>query len=459
MNNVTVIKNGKVALPGEKDFKVLDIRIRGEKINAVGKNLSTQGDVLEAQGLYVLPGGIDPHVHFDDPGYTRREDFYHGTCAAASGGITTIIDMPCTSVPPVTNRKNLLSKLKVIEKKAVVDYGLYGGVSAESFQKGYARFMEDLAEWVLGFKTYFISGMTTFKRLNLYQFQRVLEKSRELDLPVLVHAEDYDYVTAATRSMIKAGKKPIHYYLSRPEMAEQLAAQNAIELANQADADLHIVHVGTAEAASMLYKKGRNPKITCETGPQYLAFDLEDFKQRGSILKVTPPLKTADNKDQLWQLLAVDIINFVASDHAPCSRSAKKTGSVWTDYAGIPGCGTLLPYMFSEGFGKERLTLRRFLEVTSENAAKRYGLFDRKGSIEPGKDADLVLINPTAEWKVEGRKFLSKGKVTPFEGTTLKGRVSKTILRGQVIYDVEKGVTAKKGYGKLLRRNGTSTAG
>ncbi len=455
MNNVTLIKNGKVALPGGKDFTVLDIRIRGEKIDAVGKNLSNQGDVLEAQGLYVLPGGIDPHVHFDDPGYTRREDFYHGTCAAASGGITTIIDMPCTSVPPVTNRKNLLSKLKVIEKKAVVDYGLYGGVSADSFQKGYARFMEDLAEWVLGFKTYFMSGMTTFQRLNLYQFQRVLEKSRELNLPVLVHAEDHDYVTAATRSMIKAGKNPIHYYLSRPEMAEQLAAQNAIELANQADADLHIVHVGTAEAASMLYKKGRNSKITCETGPQYLAFDLEDFKQRGSVLKVAPPLKAADNKDQLWQLLAVDIINFVASDHAPCSKSEKETGSVWTDYAGIPGCGTLLPYMFSEGYGKERLTLRRFLEVTSENAARRYGLFDRKGSIEPGKDADLVLIDPTAAWKVEGRNFLSKGKVTPFEGTTFKGRVFKTILRGRVIYDAERGVTAEKGYGRLLRKNGT----
>jgi allantoinase len=455
MNNVTLIKNGKVALPGGKDFTVLDIRIRGEKIDAVGKNLSNQGDVLEAQGLYVLPGGIDPHVHFDDPGYTRREDFYHGTCAAASGGITTIIDMPCTSVPPVTNRKNLLSKLKVIEKKAVVDYGLYGGVSADSFQKGYARFMEELAEWVLGFKTYFMSGMTTFQRLNLYQFQRVLEKSRELNLPVLVHAEDHDYVTAATRSMIKAGKNPIHYYLSRPEMAEQLAAQNAIELANQADADLHIVHVGTAEAASMLYKKGRNSKITCETGPQYLAFDLEDFKQRGSVLKVAPPLKAADNKDQLWQLLAVDIINFVASDHAPCSKSEKETGSVWTDYAGIPGCGTLLPYMFSEGYGKERLTLRRFLEVTSENAARRYGLFDRKGSIEPGKDADLVLIDPTAAWKVEGRNFLSKGKVTPFEGTTFKGRVFKTILRGRVIYDAERGVTAEKGYGRLLRKNGT----
>jgi len=455
MNNVTLIKNGKVALPGGRDFTVLDIRIRGEKIDAVGKNLSNQGDVLEAQGLYVLPGGIDPHVHFDDPGYTRREDFYHGTCAAASGGITTIIDMPCTSVPPVTNRKNLLSKLKVIEKKAVVDYGLYGGVSADSFQKGYARFMEDLAEWVLGFKTYFMSGMTTFQRLNLYQFQRVLEKSRELNLPVLVHAEDHDYVTAATRSMIKAGKNPIHYYLSRPEMAEQLAAQNAIELANQADADLHIVHVGTAEAASMLYKKGRNSKITCETGPQYLAFDLEDFKQRGSVLKVAPPLKAADNKDQLWQLLAVDIINFVASDHAPCSKSEKETGSVWTDYAGIPGCGTLLPYMFSEGYGKERLTLRRFLEVTSENAARRYGLFDRKGSIEPGKDADLVLIDPTAAWKVEGRNFLSKGKVTPFEGTTFKGRVFKTILRGRVIYDAERGVTAEKGYGRLLRKNGT----
>ncbi len=451
MSTPTVIKNGKVALPGQKEFTVLDIRIKGEKIDAVGKNLSGQGKVLEAQGLNILPGGIDPHVHFDDPGYTRREDFYHGTCAAASGGITTVIDMPDTSIPPVTNRKNLAAKLKAIEKKAVVDYGLYGGVSGGSFQQNYSRSMEALAQWVLGFKTYFISGMKSFERLNYYQFQRVLEKSRELDLPVLVHAEDHDYVIAATRSMKKAGNKPIHYYLSRPEMAEQLAAQTAIELANEADADLHIVHVGTAEAASMLYKKGRNPRITWETGPQYLAFDLEDFKRQGSVLKVTPPLKSAENRDQLWQLLAVDIISFVASDHAPCSRSEKGTGSIWTDYAGIPGCGTLLPYMFSEGYGKDRLTLHRLLEVTSENAAKRYGLFDRKGSIEEGKDADLVLIDPAAVWTVEGRRFLSKGKVTPFEGVQFKGRVSKTILRGRVIYDAAKGVMVQRGYGRFLR--------
>jgi allantoinase len=294
--------------------------------------------------------------------------------------------------------------------------------------------------------------MKSFGRLNLYQFQRVLEKARELHLPVLVHAEDYDYVTAATRSLLGSGKDPIHYYLSRPEMAEQLAAQSAIELANRADADLHIVHVGTAEAASMLYKKGRNPRITCETGPHYLAFDLEDFKRLGSVLKVTPPLKGPENRDQLWQLLAVDIINFVASDHAPCLGAEKETGSIWTDYAGIPGCGTLLPFVFSEGYGKERLTLKRFLEVISENAARRYGLFDRKGSIEPGKDADLVLIDPSKNWQVEGGKFLSKGKITPFEGRTFKGRVAKTILRGRVIYDCERGILVEGGYGRYLRR-------
>ncbi|MCK4925424.1 MAG: dihydroorotase family protein, partial [Spirochaetes bacterium] len=153
-----IIRNGKVALPGAADFQKVDILIEGEKIAGIGKNVSSGKDaadeIIDAQGLLVLPGGIDPHVHFDDPGYTDREDFYRGSCSAASGGITTVIDMPDTSIPPVTNRENLHHKLEVIEKKAVVDFGLYGGVSAQSYRSGFPRNMEELADTVLGFKTY-----------------------------------------------------------------------------------------------------------------------------------------------------------------------------------------------------------------------------------------------------------------------------------------------------------------
>jgi allantoinase len=447
-----IVKNGRVALPGSDELVLTDIRVQGEKIHEIGKNLTADPageQVIDAEGMYVFPGGIDPHVHFNDPGYTEREDFSHGTMAAASGGITTVIDMPCTSIPQVTDEKNLEIKLSEIRTKAVVDYGLYGGVCAQSFSHGFPRNMENLAKTVLGFKTYFISGMESFARLNLYQFKKVLEKAREIGIPVLLHAEDHDFVSAATQAAQRDGNAPVDYYRSRPETAEILAVLAAAEIAEKTGADLHIVHVGTAKAAEVL----RNRAPTCETGPHYLAFDIDDFQRLGSVLKTTPPVKSPENKKNLWDLLAGGEIDFVASDHAPCMPELKNTGSIWTDYAGIPGCPTLFPYLFSEGYMKGRLTLHRFVRLVSENAARRYGIDHKKGSIEKGKDADLVLVDPKDRTVVRGEALFSKGKLTPFEGMEFRGRIQNTFLRGALVYSLGKGVVGKKGGGKLIKRD------
>jgi allantoinase len=444
-----IVKNGQVALPGQERPCALDIRIAGGQIVEIGQDLAGDADTLDAHGLFVLPGGIDPHVHFDDPGYTHREDFYHGSCAAASGGITTVIDMPCTSVPPVTDRRNLEHKLAVVERKSVVDFGLYGGVSAQSWQEGGDRYMAELAGDVMGFKAYFISGMEAFARLDHYRFRQVLAAASDLGLPVLLHAEDYDYVTAATPVAMAEGDRPQDYCRSRPETAEVLAVLAATELARETGADLHVVHVATARAAEIVGQS----RATCETAPHYLAFTLDDFERIGAPLKVAPSVKPASNRDRLWERLADGTIDFVASDHAPCPPEEKATGSIWTDYGGIPGSGTVLPYLFSEGYLQGRLSLCRLLEVVAENAARRYGLFDRKGSLAVGKDADLALIDPGQSWTVRGAAFYSKGKITPFEGMTFQGRVVKTLLRGRVIYDAEEGILAPPGYGEFLRRN------
>lgn len=447
-----IIKNGNVALPDQEIFLHVDIRVRDGKIDEIGEGLSpehddTGDDIIDAVGLIVLPGGIDPHVHFNDPGYTEREDFYLGSCAAASGGITTVIDMPCTSIPPVTDKRNLQEKLTAIKCKSVVDFGLYGGVCAQSFENGFPMNMEELSETVLGFKTYFISGMDNFGRLNHYQFKCVLEKAKELGLPVLLHGEDFDYINEATARAMNEGNKPIHYYRSRPETAEILAALSAVELAHETGADLHIVHIGTARVAEML-----GEGVTGETGPHYLEFDLTDFEKIGSYLKCTPPVKSPGNKQKLWEHIARGKISLIASDHAPCREKEKHTGSIWTDYAGIPGCPTLLPYAFSEGYMERRISLSRFLKIISENAARRYGLFYRKGSIEKGKDADFVLIDPDQHWIVKGKGFYSKGKITPFEGRVFKGKIVKTILRGKVIYTSEQGIVIQGGNGRLVKR-------
>ena len=441
-----IIKNAKLALPNENEFKSLDIKIKKGKIFQIGRNLSGENEI-DATGMILFPGAIDPHVHFDEPGYTQREDFYHGSCAAISGGVTTVIDMPCTSIPPVTNLVNLKNKLNIIKNKSVVDFGLFGGVSKQSYNN-FENNMIELAEFVLGFKTYFISGMETFQRLNYTQFLKVLQFSNKINRPILLHAEDYDHIQKTEKIERKKGSQWINYYNSRPEIVEILAVKNAVALAEQSNANLHIVHLGTSKAAELLSGKER---ISGETAPHYLEFNFDDLERIGGALKTTPVVKKKGNSKKLWQLLNDGIINFVASDHAPASANEKNTNSAWDDYSGIPGSGTLFPYLYSEGFVKRKIKLDRFLKIVSEKAAKRYGIFDMKGSIEIGKDADLILLDPNKKWKVKGEKFYSKGKITPFENKIFQGRVIKTILRGKVVYDVKKGIVQNPGFGKYLK--------
>ena len=239
-----------------------------------------------------------------------------------------------------------------------------------------------------------------------------------------------------------------------------MAVTSALRLAASTGGDLHIVHLGTAQAAALLRDgdaAGCPPqesfRVTGETAPHYLEFSEEDFERIGSALKVAPPVKEAGNREGLWDLLATGVIDFVASDHAPSPVSEKNTGSIWTDYGGIPGVGTMMPYMISEGYMTGRLTLQRLVEVLSGGPARRYGLSRHKGSIAVGKDADLVWFDADGEWIVEGKQFLSLGKVTPFEGMRFRGRIVKTFLRGQEVYDHHLGIRVDPGYGRWLSRD------
>jgi allantoinase len=450
LEKAVIVKNGKAALSGADTLRETDLRIEGGIITEIGQDLSGSGKIVDAKGLWVFPGGIDPHVHFYDPGYTYKEDFFHGTSFAASGGITTVIDMPCTSLPPVTSARNLKEKLSVLREKAVIDFGLYGGVSSQVFESGYESAMEELSEGVLGFKCYALSGMESFGRVNHFQFLQILKKGADLGIPVLLHAEDADFVGYAAERMMREGNTPRHYYQSRPEIAEILAVETAIELTEQTGGDLHIVHIGTATAALKLEGTTR---VTGETCPHYLAFSLEDFEEQGPLLKVAPVIKSAENKQGLWELLSKGTIDFVASDHAPGTEEEKSGENIWKNSSGIAGCGTMYPYLLSEGFLGGKLSLNRFLEIISENAAKRYGLFSRKGSLAAGKDADFVLINPEGVTTIEGARFLSRGKLTPFEGHVFNGEITGAWVRGEQVFSHREGILTSPGSGKYLTRS------
>ncbi len=467
-----IVRNAQLALPGAAgpvlgDLSIADGKIREivlrdpEHLRSGGDSTADTGatkhhgaaddaEILDAGGLLVFPGAIDPHVHFFDPGYTHKEDFFHGTAASASGGVTTVIDMPDTSVPPAVDAASVREKLEQVAERALIDFGFFGGISGALCDERLEQRIAEMAGEVCGIKTYETSGAAHFPRVSHYQYQQILELTRKHDCIVLVHAEDYDYVAAATPVARAGGDGGMQFYRSRPEIAETLSVFSVTEIAEQLEAQLHIVHLGTARAAEIVASRRYSSGETC---PQYLEFDCHDFERIGAPLKITPPVKGPANKDVLWRMLAEGGIDFVASDHAPGTVEEKSTGSIWTDYAGIPGGPLLFRYVLSEGYLAGRLPLARLLQVCSETAARRYRLADRKGSISVGKDADLVFVDPQAESVVRGADSLSKGKVTPYEGRTLRGKVVRTVVRGKTVYTCDQGVVAEAGYGAFVRPN------
>ncbi|MDD3051431.1 MAG: amidohydrolase family protein [Candidatus Cloacimonetes bacterium] len=439
-----IIKNARIALPGENELRKYDIRIEDEKIVEIARDLA--GDkVFDAEGLWAFPGVIDPHVHFNDPGYTEREDFFSGTSEAASGGVTTIIDMPCTSIPPVTDLENLRIKLSGIKLKSIIDYGLFGGISAQSFST-LQRNISSLKNEVMGFKIYLTSSMESFSRVDSFKIRKILKAVKCAESILLVHAEDADFINSAEMYYKLQGELPVHYYKSRPETAELLAVQNILLINRDIRAQVHFVHISTAESVELIKKA----EASCETAPHYLHFDVDDFARLGSSLKVAPSVKLPNNHLKLWKFLQKGMINFIASDHAPCPAESKKTGSIWTDYGGIPGVGTLFLFMLSEGYLKRKMPLSRLTELCSANAAKFYRFYDRKGSLEVGKDADIVLVSPKLHTQIKGEDFFSKGKITPFENVEFPLSIAYTFVRGNEVYNKKDGIIGTAGLGKFI---------
>ncbi len=412
---------------------------------------------IDANYCIVIPGAIDPHVHYDDPGFEWREDFYTGTLAAAFGGVTTVADMPCTSIPAVINAVNLKHKLKVISKKAVTDFTLWGGVSGTEFDdKTVRNNMRELKEQgVIGFKTYLISGMKDFTSLTPSQLEEVALVAKDLDMLVAVHAEDKAFVERMRAGFQRENKNEItHYCQARGIEAEVLAIKTVIEIAQKTGTHFHVVHLSSKRGLELIEEaQAQGVHITTETCPHFLAFTQEDFEKLGSIMKTAPPVKFEEDKKALWDGLKNGAISFVATDHASCEYPLEKSmGNIWTDYAGIPGSELMVPFIFSEGFLDGKLSLYQTQKILSENAAENYRLDVHKGSISNCKDADFVFIDPLAETKVDQIKLHSKGKYSPFHDRIFKCRIEKTIVRGNVIIDRDD-LLVDPGFGSYYKSN------
>jgi allantoinase len=417
-------------------------------------------DVVDLEGSLLLPGIIDGHVHFNDPGFTHRENFETGTRAAAAGGVTCVVDMPCTSLPPVTSAANLRAKLDVIEAKAHIDFMLWGGVSENAMREaGWRDELEGLVRaGVASIKIYMLSGMETFRDLSGTQIEEVLREARKLGIPVGVHAEDRRMVRNLEARLRKKGHDgPRDYAASRPSGAEVSAVEAIRGLCRNTGARVHIVHLASGRALEVIGEASREGlPLSAETCPHYLEFTDEDLRGQGALLKTAPVVKSAADRSRLWEGLSSGELEFVATDHAPGKwPEEKNTGTIWTDYGGVPGVELSLPYLYSEGVRKGRLNLERLTEITSSAPAHFFGVADRKGRIAPGFDADFAVLDENEEWTVRGPDLHNLNRYTPLEGRGLTGRVRATILRGQTVYARAPDGSESfgdAGYGRWVRR-------
>lgn len=411
-----------------------------EILDAGGATASGDEHWVDLGGALVLPGAIDGHVHFNDPGFTEREDFSSGTRAAAAGGVTCVADMPCTSLPPVTDVEALAAKLDVIRPKAVVDFVLWGGVSGNSLEApGWQDRLASLADHGVGaIKVYLLSGMDSFRDLSAEALRGVLVETHRLGIPVGVHAEDRAIVDELTSRAHRHGEdSPAAYAATRPSEAEAAAVATCIEACRATGARLHIVHLASGEALDLVSAaRLEGLPISAETCPHFLEFTADDLERLGSVLKTAPVVKSARDRERLWQGLADGELSFAASDHAAGRwPEEKETGSIWSDYGGVPGVELLLPYLFSSGVRSSRLTLERLAEVTASEPARFFGIEHRKGSLRPGCDADFVVFDERARWTVRGSGLHNLNPYTPLEGVELTGRVLATYLRGACVYE------------------------
>jgi len=411
---------------------------------------------IDAKGNIVFPGFIDPHVHFDDPGFTEREDFETGTRSAAAGGITTIIDMPCTSIPPVTNGSNFDNKLNIVKPKAYVDFAFWGGVTPEQVESGeYKKSLKELKDrGIIGVKFYTISGMELYPRMPVPNMDKAFRLMKELNLVCAVHAEDYYLVDYYSRLMQEMGREdPESWSLGRTYEAEPEAIWSVVGITEKVGNKLHIVHLSTKAGLDIIrWAKSHGVDATTETCPQYLIFTAEDFKKTGSILKIAPPLRKKEDREELWKGLKDGSIDFICTDHAAGKYPEEKSSpNIWKNYAGIPGTQLAVPVMLHYGYHKGKLSLGEIQKLMSENAAKRYGLYPQKGIIKIGSDADLTVIDLEKEWVINPSGLESKGKYSPFFGKRIKGKVYMTMVRGEVVYREDKGIIGTKGYGKLTK--------
>lgn len=406
-------------------------------------------DELDARGLLVLPGAVDAHAHFNDPGRAEWEGWTAGTRGAALGGITTVADMPLNSIPPTVDGASFDAKCEAAEGSAVVDHALWGGLVPDMDE---ATLRDLRVRGAVGLKAFLSeSGVAEFPRLDDGELHEALARAANAGLVVAVHCEDDAMTRTGAARAQAAGRTNAGAWLeSRPPDAEVLAIDRLASAAMAVGARVHVVHVSSgAAAAAVARAKARSVWLTAETCPHYLTFTSEDALHAGAPLKCAPPIRSAKDRDALWRALGDGTLDLVASDHSPCPAEMKRTSDMFAAWGGVAGIQSFLPSLLTEGLHAKRIGLPALVRVIAEAPARLLGLFPRKGSIRPHSDADLVLVDPERWWNLEEAAVQARSAISPYVGRHFTGAVVRTIVRG-VTVQVNGEIVAPAGHGKLV---------
>jgi allantoinase len=426
-----------------QDGKVLDVMVRDD--------LPQAKETIDAAGLYVLPGLIDPHVHFRVPGLDYKEDFETGSQAAAAGGIATIIDMP-NVVPPTSNVEGFQAKMACAQGHSYVDYGVYAVIIEGNMDQ-----ILPLADaGVVGYKIFLGE---TVGNIPAPQDGEIIEAWRimaQTGLRCGVHAEDNGIILYLRKKLQAQGRKdPLAHLESRPAVAEAEAISRAILFAREARSKLMIYHMSSADGVTLVRQgKDSGVDVVAETGPHYLIMEGEDMVRMGlgTLLKMNPPVRSKEHGEALWRGLLDGTIEVIGTDHSPHSPEEKMAdnpmGDIWKAIPGWPGVETNVPLMLTQ-VNAGRLSLNHYVKVQAEGPARAWNLWPRKGNLGRGADADVTIVDMLKEGTIDKNRLHSKSKVTPFHGFRVKGMPVYTIVRGNVV--MKHGEIYGNPIGQLLR--------
>jgi dihydroorotase len=441
-----VIHGGVIVSP---DAEIgASLAITDGAISAIGarEKMPPARETLDVSGLHILPGAIDVHVHFRDPGYVHKEDFESGTAAAAFGGVTTIFDMPNT-IPTVATAEALAAKHHIAREKAYVDFGLYAVLGEESLNA-----IEELIDvGAIGFKLYMgntfgrIATPSTGAMLEL--FERVAPTGKRISL----HAETNSIMERRESRLRAAGRiDALAHLAARPDVVAVEAVARAAILAEWTGARIHVLHISSAaELRPLTEAKARGVDVTGETCPHYLMLSDADYARLGGVIRVNPPVREALNQAPLWAALRDGVIDMIATDHAPHAIEEKTRADIWTVDCGFPGVETQMPLMLTaiaEGHG----TVRDYVRWSAENPAKAFGLFPRKGALIVGSDADLAIVDLARPWTIDDALIQSRAKISPWRGWRATALPIHTLVRGRFVMRDRALQTEARGTGRSV---------